>query len=79
MIRDHTFLYAIMLGITALMLSIGLGWLRAITDEWRLRKPRSPLRNKSRSRPPAKPRWYVQWKWTAIQLYQKLTRRRYKK
>lgn len=50
------------------MAAIGIGWLWDMLAQWRL----------SRQRPFPQPYWFIQWKWTIIQIYQKLTRRRYK-
>ena len=59
----HTYpFFAIMITvITMYMVAIGIGWLWAYTAQWR----------GSRQLPFPQPYWFIRWKWTAIQIYQK--------
>ena len=46
-------------------ITIGIGWLWDRIAQWRL----------SSQRPSPQPLWFIRWKWTVIQLYQKLRQR----
>jgi hypothetical protein len=65
LIAVHPVWAAIIVITTAFIMSIGIGWLWDITAQWRL----------SRQRSCPQPYWFIRWKWTAIQLYQKLHQR----
>jgi hypothetical protein len=65
-IHQFPFFTIMVIVLTAFMLATGIGWLHTIMSTWRLARPR-----RRRSRPPARPLWYIHTKWTAIQIYQK--------
>lgn len=76
----HPFWAATITIITAYMSAIGIGWLWARTAQWRELRKQSRWcdRHLQTTWRIQVQWWWINAKWTVIQIYQKLTRRRYK-